>query len=247
MPLYEGAAEHYARGRRDYPAELGEAVRDALGLDGSGRLLDVGCGPGKLTTLLAPHFREAVGVDAELDMITTARRIRPDLGWRHLRAEDLPADLGVFRAVTFAQSFHWMDQPIVAAKVRPMIEPGGHWVHVKACTHAGDTGDVPWDAIEELVHRHLGDTHLPGAKKSGEEDVMLAAGYRGPVRITVPWDEVITRSVDEVVSAVFSLSWASPYLFGGNAERFERDLRGLLGQGPFQEQMYDLGIVIWSP
>jgi hypothetical protein len=36
--LYAGSAEHYAVGRMAYPAALADAVRDELGLDGTGRL-----------------------------------------------------------------------------------------------------------------------------------------------------------------------------------------------------------------
>lgn len=245
--LYDGAAEHYVRGRRDYPATLGETIRDALGLDGTGRLLDVGCGPGKLTKLLAPYFAAAVGVDADPGMIAVATNENPEITWVRRSAEELPAGLGTFRCVTFAQSFHWMDQDRVAERVRPMIEPGGHWVHVGAQTHRGHVGDVPWDRIQDLVHTHVGDTHLPGASRGGEEDVMLAAGYRGPERITLPWGESVTRSLDEVVSAVFSLSWAAPHLFADDLPAFERDLRMLLGPGPFTEEMYEIEVVIWSP
>jgi trans-aconitate methyltransferase len=46
-----------------------------LGLDGSGRLLDVGCGPGSLTLLLAPWFEQASGVDADPDMLAEAERL----------------------------------------------------------------------------------------------------------------------------------------------------------------------------
>lgn len=62
--LYAGSATHYASGRMPYPPELAGAVRDALGLDGGGRLLDLGCGPGSLTMLLAPLFEATVAVDA---------------------------------------------------------------------------------------------------------------------------------------------------------------------------------------
>jgi cyclopropane fatty-acyl-phospholipid synthase-like methyltransferase len=37
-----------------YPDSLARAISGELSLDGSGRLLDVGCGPGSLTLLLAP-------------------------------------------------------------------------------------------------------------------------------------------------------------------------------------------------
>jgi hypothetical protein len=54
--LYAGSAPYYAIGRVSYPTALAEALAEQLGLEGSGRLLDVGCGPGSLTLLLAPWF-----------------------------------------------------------------------------------------------------------------------------------------------------------------------------------------------
>src|SRR5690242_6987060 len=114
---------------------MAEALAAELDLDGRGRLLDVGCGPGSLTLLLAPLFEEAVGVDADADMIAEASRQAErantrNVRWRQLRAEELPAGLGTFRVVAFAQSFHWMDQELVDARVRGMLEPDGAWVHV---------------------------------------------------------------------------------------------------------------------
>ena len=117
--LYAGSAAFYPTGRLPYPPLLAEVLRDELGLDGTGRLLDVGCGPGSLTLLLAPLVAEAVGVDADADMLREAARAATTAGitnvsWRHLRAESLPTEFGTFRLATFAQSFHWMDRALVA-------------------------------------------------------------------------------------------------------------------------------------
>ena len=103
--LFAGTAAHYLVGRMPYPRELADALRDALGLDGTGRLLDVGCGPGSLTLLLAPLFAASVGVDPDPDMLREAARIAGParVWWRELCAEDLPADLGTLRVVVFAQ------------------------------------------------------------------------------------------------------------------------------------------------
>ena len=49
--LFEGAAAHYRRGRLPYSPATADTVTDALGLDGTGRLLDVGCGPGIVAEL----------------------------------------------------------------------------------------------------------------------------------------------------------------------------------------------------
>jgi SAM-dependent methyltransferase len=265
--LYAGSARHYAVGRMAYPVALGEAIRDELGLDGRGRLLDVGCGPGSLTLLLAPYFAEAVGVDADGEMVEVAasRAAEQNLStvkWRRMRAEELPGELGTFQVVSFAQSFHWMNQELVADRVRGMLEPEGAWVHVGATTHRGIEGTQelahprpPWAAIDELVRRYLGPVRragqsvLPTGTRPGEEVVMRAAGYRGPTRVVVGGNEVEERTVDEVVAAVFSLSSSTPHLLGEELPAFEADLRELLTKaadnGLFSEQRREIEAVIW--
>ena len=257
--LYEGSAEYYARGRLPYPPEVAEVLRDELRLDGTGRLLDVGSGPGSLTLLLAAHFEEVVGVDPDPGMIAeaadqAATRGIGNIRWETMRAEELPGDLGTFRVATFAQSFHWMDRPRVAAAVRTMLEPGGRWVHVGATTHQGleDAGGLPFpspprDEIAELVFSYLGHTRREGL--SGEDEVLAAAGFSGPRRVVVP-GHIHERSEDEVVASVLSLSWAAPHLFGEKITEFETDLRKLLRRvspdGRFAEQAREVELVIWE-
>jgi len=267
--LYAGSASHYGVGRMPYPAGLADAVSAELNLDGTGRLLDVGCGPGSLTLLLAPLFDAAVGVDADADMIHEAARAAREanvanIEWRHLRAEDLPADLGTFRVATFAQSFHWMDRLVVARRVRHMLDPGGWWVHVSAITDRGVAGDdelphprPPWQHIDALIAGYLGPVRragqglLPGGPPGGEEEIMRQAGFTGPARIEVDAGPVAGRGIDEIVSAVFSLSNAAPHLFAERLPSFESDLRGLLSQaspsGRFAERRREIGVALWRP
>lgn len=270
--LYAGSAGHYARGRVAYPALLVDVLAAAVGLDGSGVLLDVGCGPGSLTLLLAPRVARAIGIDADAAMLAEASRLAAGqhvggVTWRHLRAEDLPADLPAPRLVTFAQSFHWMDQPRVAAAVRAMLVADGAVVHVGATTHEGVDGDEvlphprpPRHAIAALVRSHLGSQRragrgvlpsgtLPGGgTPGGEDDVFRAAGFAGPQRIEVPgW--VVERSVEEVVASVYSLSSSTPHLFGDRLGAFDEELRRLLaaasGTGRFSERMRSIALSTW--
>jgi len=127
--LYAGSAPFYAVGRVGYPAEVADVLLAALALDGFGRLLDVGCGPGSLTLLLAPYFTEGIGVDADVNMLFEAARLAGkkdvrNVRWRHLRGEELPADLPQARLVTFAPSTGW----IGAASPRAAYSfPAGAW------------------------------------------------------------------------------------------------------------------------
>jgi SAM-dependent methyltransferase len=265
--LYAGSARYYALGRVAYPAQLAEELVEALPLDGSGLLLDVGCGPGSLTLLLAPHVAEAIGVDADLDMLTEASRLAaeqqvPNVTWRHLRGEDLPADLPAPQVVTFAQSFHWMDRPRVAAAVRTMLMPGGALVHVGATTHQGIDSDQalphprpPHEAIRELVQRYLGRQMRAGQGRArplgtpGDEDeIYRGAGFEWPQQLEVP-GRVVERTAEETAASVYSLSSSAPHLFGDRLGAFDEELWQLLADasddGRFSEQMRSITVSIW--
>lgn len=253
--LYAGSAGYYARGRLPYPPALAVGLRDELELDGRGRLLDIGCGPGSLTLLLAPLFEEAVGIDADPAMVAEAERESPDNArFVRLRAEELPAGLGRFRVATLAQSFHWLDGRRVVPALHGMLVPGGALVHVGATTHEGD-GDVPREAIGALVREYLGPVRragagvLPGGTRSDERELVEACGFGDRRRIEIPRGEPFERSEDDVVASVYSLSSAAPHLFGERLEAFEADLRGLLQRaspaGRFTERARDVTLTVW--
>jgi SAM-dependent methyltransferase len=249
--LYDGSAPYYVRGRVAYPAKLIEAIHDELALDGRGRLLDVGCGPGSLTIPLAPSFEEAIGIDADAGMVAAAARRAPsNARFVRMRAEDLPAGLGSFRVATLAQSFHWLDQHAVARALYRMLEPGGAVVHVGATTHEGD-GDVPREQIAELIRSFLGPERragrgvLPGGPPRWEDDAFRTAGFGEPTRVDVRWGEVVERSEDDVVASVFSTYSSAPHLFAERLGEFESELRSLLRGAPFHERMRDVGFSVW--
>lgn len=250
-----------------YPKALAEAMTGELCLDGSGRLLDIGCGPGSLTLLLANVFEQVIGLDADADMIHEANRLAtkaaiPNARWVCMRAEDLPAGLGSFKVITFAQSFHWMDRSKVAAAVHDMLDTGGVCVHVHATTNRGIAGAVatphptpPHSAIDELVRTYLGPTRragaglLPNGTASGEDAIYRAAGFTRKRRLEVPGSSV-TRVADDVVAAVFSLSSSAPHLFGDRRAGFETELRQLLHNaspsGMFSEHTREIAVDIWQ-
>lgn len=60
--LFLGSASYYQRGRLPYAPGLPDVLAEILMLDGRGRLIDVGCGPGTLALSLAHLFGDVVGV-----------------------------------------------------------------------------------------------------------------------------------------------------------------------------------------
>ena len=94
--IYLGSAAHYRYGRPAYSPGLEAVLTQETGLDGTGRLLDAGCGPGVLTIRLAPLFAQAVGLDPDAAMLAEGARAAAENGVRNIRwvqglAEDLPA------------------------------------------------------------------------------------------------------------------------------------------------------------
>jgi SAM-dependent methyltransferase len=264
--LYAGSASFYPVGRVAYPPALAERLADVLDLDGSGRLLDVGCGPGSLTLPLAHLFADVVGVDADPDMLAEAARQAERAGignvtWRHLHGEQLPADIAEPTVVTFAQSFHWMDRSLVAGNVRRMLADGGAVVHVGATTHEGMDTDQrlphprpPRDAIRDLIRRFLGHDRragrstLPGGTPDREDDIYRAAGFRGPERLELP-ARTVERTAEEVRASIYSLSSAAPHLFGTEFDAFDAQLRAILEEsssdGVFSERLRGITVDVW--
>jgi SAM-dependent methyltransferase len=90
------AAARYRYGHPAYPPELEASLTRATGLDGNGRLLDAGCGPGLLTVRLAHLAGQAAGLDPDAGMLAEGRRAAEDnqvmnIRWVQGLAEDLPA------------------------------------------------------------------------------------------------------------------------------------------------------------
>lgn len=244
--VFEGTAAYYRQGRKPYAPALVDALAQHLDLDGHGRLLDVGCGPGTVALHFARLFETVVGLDADPGMVAEAKRAAAEervttASWVQMRAEELPGALGTFRVISFGQSFHWMDRHRVAAAVRPMLERDGAVLQVDLW-HANPPGHelprgphpaVPEAAIDDLRRRWLGPDRRAGqgfrnTSPSGEDEVFQSAGFSPEQVVVVPDDRILERSADDVVAWVLSTSSTAPHLFGDRLDEFVADLRALL-------------------
>jgi trans-aconitate 2-methyltransferase len=131
----------------DPQARWGAAVLDRLPLAGDERVLDAGCGTGRVTELLLARLPRGrvVALDASAAMLAEARGrlarfaeqvdyVQADL------ATPLPLE-GKVDAVLSTATFHWvLDHDALFANLATVLEPGG-WL-VAQCGGAGNVATL---------------------------------------------------------------------------------------------------------
>ncbi|WP_019586053.1 class I SAM-dependent methyltransferase [Deinococcus apachensis] len=230
--LFAGTAPYYARYRPGYPDAVLGRLRAAFNLDGSGRLLDLGCGTGELARPLHADFRDVVGIDLSLEMVTEARRQSARAGITNVRwlcqpAEAISAELGSFRLVTLGNAFHWMRQDEVLGKAYDLLQGGG----VAILGHPGGiwSGEDAWErAVREVLVRWLGPRRLTRtgpftAEEGAERRSLSRSRFTGVTAGEHHWSRPV--DVETIVGELFSTSFASRALLGERADAFETDVR----------------------
>lgn len=132
MSHFDALAPDYDRLRPagDGWAELADRALGAL--QGSRRLLDLGCGTGRFAVLAADRLGARVwAVDRSAEMLREARA-RPGaarVGWKEADAANLPFKDGWFDAVHSHLVLHLVgDLPAVVSEIHRVLAPGGRVV-----------------------------------------------------------------------------------------------------------------------
>jgi len=113
----------------DSQFEGGKRLAERLALKAGDRVLDVGCGTGRLAAWMAGVVGpgDVVGIDPLPDRVAVARARAPGLRFEVGRAEDLGAfGNETFDVVCMSAVFHWVqDKPLALAEARRVLRTGG--------------------------------------------------------------------------------------------------------------------------
>jgi SAM-dependent methyltransferase len=150
----------------------GEATFVARLLPPPARVLDAGCGTGRVAVRLHELGYDVVGVDVDASMLDIARAEAPELDWRH-------ADLASF---DLGETF---DLVLVAGNTVPLLEEG---TLAAACERLA-AHTVPDGLV--VCGFGLDDAHLPGdcpPTPLADVDAAMAAAGLLPVERFDGWD-----------------------------------------------------------
>ena len=151
---------------------------DAAHLTSGRRALEVGCGPGHITAMMAATGATVTGVDLVPAMIETARTLHPDLEFVQANAEQLPFADDAFDVVLVNFSIHHFARPdVVCTAIRRVLKPGGRFVFAGPIEQFGFgafiAGLTAHHTMEVLAH---GPLYL-GATREDYEKLIKNAGF----------------------------------------------------------------------
>jgi len=174
------AADAYDRFMGRYSVPLAPQLAAMADVVAGQRALDVGCGPGALTTELVRRLGAAAvtAVDPSEPFVAAARERHPGVTVERASADHLPFPDQSFDVALAQLVVHFMADPV--AGLREMARVARRNGVLAACVwdHAGGHGPLSlyWDAARELDPDVEDESGLAGARAGNLTELFAAAG-----------------------------------------------------------------------
>ena len=176
------AADAYDRFMGQYSSQLSRPLADLAAVQAGQRVIDVGCGPGALTTELVHRLGASAvaAVDPSEQFVEAARTRHPGVDVRLASAEDLPFADDELDAALAQLVVHFMADPVAGlTEMRRVTRPDGV---VAASTWDIGGGRAPispyWQAARELDPNLTGESDRAGGREGHLVELFEAAGLR---------------------------------------------------------------------
>ena len=184
---FDGTAGTYDAARPPYPEELLTEVFERLPPGPGTRILDVGCGTGRLSVRFAERGAEVWGLEPGPHLAEIAReRLSRSPGSRVLvtRFEDWEGPATPFDVVVSSTAFHWIERGGRARRAAELLRPGGLLVIIDTHQVVGGTPGF-FEASQECYRRwdpgYRPDFRLPSPSEAHIDlgDVESLGSFRG--------------------------------------------------------------------
>jgi ubiquinone/menaquinone biosynthesis C-methylase UbiE len=162
---FTAPADHYDRFMGRYAPTLAVALADAAGIETGMRVVDVGCGPGGLTSELVARGCEVAAIDPAPQFAAACRERHPGADVREGAAEALPWADGAFDAALSQLVIAFMADPDQGVREMARVtRPGGT---VAACMWDLTDGGMTmlatfWKAVRAVEPSSQGEARRPG-------------------------------------------------------------------------------------
>ena len=177
--VFDSVAEDYDLVRQGYPAVLVDAAIVRGGLAKGSRVLEVGCGTGKLTESLVAHQLNVDAVDPGPRMIEQAKRRvggSDDVRFHIGRFEDAALPEASFDALFSATAFHWVDPRIGWTKAASHLRPDGLLALLAHMTVHDERSVAADEGFRALLRKHA--PTVPEAHAQARDLNAVLAGAR---------------------------------------------------------------------
>jgi SAM-dependent methyltransferase len=176
------AADSYDKFMGRYSTLLAPQFANLARVGSGQRVIDVGCGPGALTTELVERLgaSNVAAVDPSESFVAAARERHPGVDVQESPAETLPFADGIFDAALAQLVVHFMADPVQGLTEMGRVARAGGVVAACVWDHAGkQTPLAPfWQAVRELDPDEEGEGSFAGAGEGQLTELFHEAGLR---------------------------------------------------------------------
>jgi SAM-dependent methyltransferase len=201
-------ADAYDRFMGKYSSRLAPQLADLAGVRSGQRVIDIGCGPGALTSELVGRLgpTSVCAIDPSESFVAAVRERFPGVDVRLAAAEQLPLADKAFDAALAQLVVHFMSDPVAGLKEMARVVRNDGVIAACVWDHAGGQGrlSVFWQAVGELDPDATDQSRLAGARAGHLAELFAEAGLR---RVEA------TALVATVAHASFE-EWWEPFTLG---------------------------------
>lgn len=247
--LFEGTARYYSQYRPIYPASLIRYLIGKFSLDGTGHMLDLGCGTGQLAFRFTDWFEGIVGIDTEPEMILEATRLSKEHRVKNMEFFNGSLDKfkrssdKTFRFVIIAKAFHWMDREKELETLYELVSDGGGIAIID--NYSPEKEILPWqNKVNEVVKQWYGNERRAGNTTYSHPTIshqeIVANSKFSLENYQLPTYEQLW-TLESIIGNIYSTSYGAKRFLRDNIESFESHLKEELlsieKTGVFKEQI----------